>query len=88
MRAVAEMLEGQRETAKPAGHAAKFLDRFGNGNLIPWRHKREVDIGGGYQPNSGSLQTLHKLREFSRDVRRNAQAHENAYAVGPGGGDR
>jgi hypothetical protein len=78
LRAVAEMLERQRETAKFDDHAAKSLDCFGNGSLIPRRHNRKVDIGGGYEPNTGSFQAPHTLREFGCDFRRNPQAHENA----------
>ena len=85
LRAVAEMLERQRETAKFGDHAAKSLDCFGNGSLIPRRHNRKVDIGRGYEPNTGSFQAPHTLREFGCDFGRNPQAHENAYAISPVG---
>jgi hypothetical protein len=44
-----------------------------------------VDIGRGYEPNTGSFQAPHTPRKFGCDFRRNPQAHENAYAISPVG---
>lgn len=81
LRPIAETLECQRESAKSAGHAAKFLDGLGSGSIVPGGHECEVNVGRGHKPNSGSFQTPRKPREFIRDFRRNPQAHENAYAL-------
>jgi hypothetical protein len=78
LRTVADTSELQGKGDKPIGYQPKLLDGFGYGRLLPRRHEREVDVGGGHRPHRPMLQAMDKPRELPCDFRRNLQAHEDA----------
>jgi hypothetical protein len=79
LRAIAEMPEFERERRKVARHAMELLDRFKNGSFIPWRYKREVDIGGRQEPHPGPAQASRALSQHGCDFGRDPQADEDPY---------
>ncbi len=78
LRTVSDMPKFQVEIAEPVGHATKLPDRVRDRNLIPWRHQREMNVGGGDEANRKSLQFPRHPREFVGDLRRNLERDENA----------
>ena len=77
LRTVSDMPKFQVEIAKPVGHATKLPDRIRDRNFIPWRHQREMNVGGGDEANRISLQFPRHPREFVGDLRRNLERDEN-----------
>ena len=60
LRTVSDMPEFQSEIAEPVGDATKLPDRIRDRNLIPWRHQREMNVGGamrrtGNRSNSSAI---------------------------------
>ncbi len=58
-------------------------ERIRDRNLIPWRHQREMNVGGCDQANRKSLQFSRHLREFAGNLRRRLERDENAGRTRP-----
>jgi hypothetical protein len=78
LRTVPDMPEFQGKNAEPVGHPTKLADCLRDRNLIPWRHQREMNVGGSNEPNRKSLQLPRDLRELAGDLRRHLERDENA----------
>ena len=78
LRTVSDMPEFQSEIAEPVGDAVKLFDRIRDRSLIPWRHQREMNVGGCDQANRKPLQLPRHPRELAGNLRRHPERDENA----------